>query len=102
MDIFELKKFLKTDKPVITDHALEAMQDDEITLDDLLQCVLHGEIIEEYLKAYPLPACLIKGNAQDGRVLHACLSVPPQVKIITCYIPDAEQWENGFRKRRRK
>lgn len=97
MDILELKKFLKADKPVITDHALEAMQDDEITLDDLFQCVVHGEIIEEYPKAYPLPACLIKGNA-----LHVCLSMPPRVKIITCYIPDAAQWEDGFRKRRRK
>ena len=46
MDIPELKKFLKTDKPVITDHALEAMQDDEITLDDLLHGVMHGEIEE--------------------------------------------------------
>ncbi len=102
MDILELKKFLKTDKPVITDHALEAMQDDEIALDDLLYGVMHGEIIEEYPKAYPLPACLMKCNAPDGRALHVCLSMPPRVKIITCYIPDAEQWEDGFRKRRRK
>ena len=42
----------------ITEHAMEAMRDDAVTLDDVLHATTSGEVIEDYPGGFPFPSCL--------------------------------------------
>lgn len=85
---------------VVTNHAWREMQNDNVSLEDVVRACSSGEIIEDYPTAYPLPACLIMGRMPDGRPLHVCLSKPPLVKIITVYVPTADKWEPDWKTRK--
>jgi len=98
--INEIKKYLSEGKFRITDHAMEEMKDEGFVIQDLVGGVNKGEIIENYPKTYPLPACLINGKTGKERPIHICLSLPPLVKIITVYKPSIDRWKPGFRERR--
>ncbi|MBI1925660.1 DUF4258 domain-containing protein [Candidatus Poribacteria bacterium] len=98
--IEEIGKYLKQSRYVITDHARREMQNDDVSVDDIVSACIDGEIIEDYPSAYPLPACLILGDTLDGRPLHVCLSKPPLVKIITVYVPTPTKWESDWKTRK--
>ena len=102
MEIEALRSFIRVHKPIVTDHAIREMDNDEVTLDDVLNAIYMGEIIEDYPKAFPLPACLINGQTLDGRPVHVCLSLPPLVKIITVYVPSSDKWQDNFRRRKKR
>ena len=101
-DIREICKSLAAGRYTVTDHARKAMKDDGVTVDDVEAACANGNIIEDYPKAYPLPACLVLGMAGDGRPLHICLSTPPLVKIITVYVPAPDRWEADWKTRKRR
>lgn len=100
MSIDEIRRFIIKQDFKITNHAFEEMQSDNFILQDVITGIMSGEIIENYPKAYPLPACLINGKTGKGEPIHICISVPPLVKIITVYRPLPEKWTDNFRKRR--
>ena len=56
------------------------------------EAILGGEIIEEYPDDKYFPSCLIYGKTRKGRDLHAQISLPPLVVVITTYEPDPEEW----------
>ena len=62
---------IKSDRFRITDHADEEAAADEVTLDEILLSVEHGEIIEEYPTHRPYPSCLIFGRNQREEPLRA-------------------------------
>lgn len=75
-----------------------------IHVDDVVQCLRNGEIIEEYPDDQPYPSCLILGRALEGRAIHVvCAPVVAERKliIITTYQPDPARWDREFRRRRR-
>ncbi|MEK6563949.1 MAG: DUF4258 domain-containing protein [Candidatus Omnitrophota bacterium] len=84
----------------ITDHAFDEMRADGLIFQDVVSAIMNGEIIENYPKAYPLPAVLINGKTENGEPVHICVSLPPSVKIVTVYRPDSKKWTDGFCKRR--
>lgn len=96
----EINEYLSQGNYVITDHARHEMQNDDVSVDDIVSACAGGEIIEDHPSAYPLPACLILGETLDGRPLHVCLSKPPPVKIVTVYVPTPDKWESDWKTRR--
>ena len=75
-----------------------------IQIDELLEAIASGEIIEDYPDDQPYPSCLIFGRAQSGRPLHiVCAPVLDEALliIITTYEPDQAKWEADFKKRKR-
>jgi hypothetical protein len=59
-----------------------------------------AEIIEDYPGDPRGATCLILAWTAGGRALHAVVSYPPDVAIITVYEPSSLKWEE-LRTRRR-
>ena len=75
-----------------------------IHIDELLEVLESGEIIEDYPDDKPYPSCLIFGRAQSGRPLHiVCAPVSDETLliVITTYEPDPNKWEADLKKRKR-
>jgi hypothetical protein len=83
---------------------MEAEPQGVITVDEVLQALGSGEIIEEHPDDAPYPSCLILGRTSANRPLHiVCAPVLTENRliIITTYQPDPERWEQDFRRRKR-
>lgn len=89
-----------------TDHARREMEAEPfgiIHVEEVLQALDTGEIIEEYPEDKPYPSCLIMGRTLAGRSLHiVCAPVLAEKRliVITVYQPDPERWEPDFRRRK--
>ena len=62
------------------------------------------EIIEAYPDDKYLPSFLLRGEAQ-GAVFHAQVATDVEgdnIRVVTMYTPDGEEWDDEFRKRRTK
>jgi hypothetical protein len=82
-------------------HALERLQERDITKPDVLNSIQHGKIIEQYPDAFPYPACLILGASLNEKIVHVvCGSNGSIVKIITAYFPDDEKFGESGEKRK--
>ncbi|HAT14493.1 MAG TPA: hypothetical protein DCS91_13820 [Microcoleaceae bacterium UBA11344] len=65
-----------------------------ISVQELREAIMAGEVIEDYPKDKYGPSCLIFGFTIANRPLHVQCSYPsrPLVKIITLYEPDRKIW----------
>ena len=87
----------------ITDHADEEAQADHLNYDELLFSVLHGEIIETYLKDRPFPSCLVLGRTFEGDPIHSVWAYNKEnawAVLITVYRPDPKRWINWKERKR--
>jgi hypothetical protein len=91
-----------------TDHARREMDTEplgRIEVNEVLEVLDSGEIIEEYPDDVPYPSCLILGFTREGRPLHlVCAPVldDERLIVITTYQPDPVRWENDLRRRKRR
>lgn len=101
--IERLKEYVHQHKLFMSLHASNRCKQRNITQDDIKNCILTGEIIEQYPGDYPWPSCLIFGYAADGRIIHVVASDSGEAsKIITTYIPDTETFEPDLKTRKEK
>lgn len=90
-----------------SDHARKEMEAEplgRIRVEELLQVLDVGEIIEAYPEDKPYPSCLILGRTGEQRPIHiVCAPVEAEERliIITAYQPDPARWETDFRRRKR-
>ncbi len=71
-----------------------------ILLEDVVNALNNGSIIEEYPDDYPFASCLILGRSNEKN-LHVCASLDDgYIYIITAYIPDSTRWESDFKTRK--
>ncbi len=82
-------------------HAFDRMRRRGITLEDVENAVIHGEIIERDAQAIPYPKCIFWGfTTLKGESIHVVCSITPQGQIVTVYFPDEDKWSRGrFRRR---
>lgn len=74
-----------------------------IRVDEVLQTLETGEIIEAYPEDKPYASCLVLGRTAEGRPLHvvcAPVRVENRLIVVTTYQPDPERWDPEFRERR--
>ena len=103
MKIEDLKKFCAAEKIRWTTHGLARIQSRGISTDDVKNCIMHGEIIEDYPDDYPHPSALIYGYALDGRVIHAVCGIDEGILyFVTAYEPDTTKFMEDLRTRRKK
>lgn len=103
IDMEKLRAYYERRKVFMSEHASNRCAQREITQKDLKNCVMTGEIIEQYPGDFPSPSCLIFGRTVDGRIMHVVASDNGEYsKIITAYIPDTETFENDLKTRREK
>jgi len=75
-------------------HAIQRSIERGIRDEEVVEALLHGEIIEEYPEDKYGPSCLVLGRTSAGRPLHVQCSLPPTVWVITLYEPDPQEWIN--------
>ncbi len=100
MDIEPIRKIAQASELFFTDHAVRQMAKRSIMDTEVVEAILAGQIIEEYPDDKYGPSCLILGRTQAKRPLHVQCSVPPQVRVITTYQPDPNEWEDDLMRRK--
>jgi hypothetical protein len=85
----------------ISVHAFQRMRQRGITLADLENAILYGEIIERDPLAKPFPKCIFLGDTViKGEAIHVVCAITPQSKVVTVYFPDEDEWaQDRFRRR---
>ena len=84
-------------------HAVRQMSKPErmISTEEVRQVIESGEIIENYPNDPRGHSCLMLGFGIDKRPIHiVCAPKKEYLAIITAYIPNEEEWENNFKKRK--
>ena len=92
-------------KIVFTAHALNEMnaEDEMISISEVKEVVLSGDIIEDYHDDKRRHSCLMFGFPRTKRPVHAvCLPREEFLWIITAYIPKEGKWEKDFKTRKRR
>ncbi len=98
-----LREYYKQHKVFMSEHASNRCMQRRLTQRDIKNCVMTGEIIEQYPGDFPWPSCLIFGYAIDKRIIHVVASDNGDFsKIITAYIPDTETFESDLKTRKEK
>lgn len=83
-------------------HVSERLRKRNITPQDVIHCLMHGEIIEEYPDYWLNPAALVFGCKLDGQIIHVVVGLDDFVHIVTVYYPTLEKFESDLKTRRRR
>jgi Domain of unknown function (DUF4258) len=84
----------------ITQHAQQEMVEEDITLDEVLQAIARGHILENYPEHRRGACCLLNGHTQNSRPLHiVCTTARPVLIIITVYEPKPPKWVTPTQRR---
>lgn len=103
IDIETLREYYKQETVIITIHAQERLRQRGIKIKDIINCVMSGEIIEQYPDDFPFPSCLIFGYTESGKVMHVVASDEGTgSRVITAYFPDNEKFEDDLKTRRER
>lgn len=88
-----IKAHIKDGTIYFTLHAQQEMVNDDVTVDELLDALQNGQVIENYPQHKRGPCCLISGKTFKGRFLHVvCTTSLPELVIITVYEPMPPKW----------
>ena len=84
-----------------TQHAVDQSLIRHITVQEAIEAIACGEIIEDYPNDKYGPSCLVFGKSAGDRPIHVQCSYAsrPRIAIITIYEPDPLRWID-FRIRR--
>ena len=82
-------------------HALQRMFRRRISVQDVRDVVLGGEMLETYPDGLPYPSRLVLGwrGNQPLHVVVADNQADGEIVVITAYEPDPDRWERDFRRR---
>lgn len=101
LEIDMIQNLVKNDLIKWSGHVLKRMLQRQITTDDIINCILSGEIIENYPNDYPFPSCLIFGYTINNKILHVVVGNNNKVLyIITAYYPDNIKFYDDLKTRR--
>src|SRR5829696_5393410 len=89
--IEEIREKISAGQFEFSKHAVDQSIVRRITVQEIHEAIVTGEIIEDYPDDKYGPSCLVLGHTQGGRPLHIQCNYPsrPLIKIITLYEPDA-------------
>ncbi len=101
MELNKLMELTTQNKIKWSTHCLQRMQERDISRFDVKNCIINGEIIEDYPEDFPYPSCLIYGMVADDKVIHVVVSTDNEyVYVITAYIPNSIKFQNDLKTRR--
>jgi diphthamide synthase (EF-2-diphthine--ammonia ligase) len=104
IDIEEILRRIRTQANTeeirITQHAHQEMAEEGITLDEVLEAIASGDVLENYHKHRRGACCLLNGLTKKGRPLHiVCTTTMPVLIIITVYEPKPPKWVTPAQRR---
>ncbi len=71
-----------------------------ISRKDVINCIMSGEIIEQYPDYWLNPACLIFGYSIDNKIMHVVVGVDDYIHIVTAYFPSKEKFQSDMKTRK--
>jgi hypothetical protein len=96
-----IKSQVATGAVRVTQRAHQGMVEEEIKLDEVLEAIREGEILELYPDHRRGACCLLTGNTRAGRPLHVvCTTAQPLLILITVYEPKPPKWGTPRERRR--
>lgn len=110
MEIKELRNALKAGVPVeYTTHCQNRMLERDISRKNVTDCILYGEIIEDYpldannVNELSFPSCLVLWiDVKDGAIHVVVGFNGRKIIFISTYHPDKEHWEDDYKTRKGK
>ena len=102
MDVMlaQIQKQAAAEMVRVTQHAQKEMDEEEITLDEVLAAIANGQILEDYAEHKRGSCCLLYGRTKQERHLHiVCTTSQPLLVIITVYSPTLPKWISPTRRR---
>lgn len=103
MDLEALKIAIFSDRYRLTVHASEEMESDELVMDEIINSMYKGIVIEDYPKSKPFPSCLVLGFGKSNFPIHmvwAYKHSANEATLVTVYRPDPKKWVE-YKKRRK-
>lgn len=101
MQIENIQKLCDDRKIKWSMHAALRMQNRNISRADVINCIMSGEIIEDYPSDHPFPSCLVFGYSISGTILHVVVgNADDEIYIITVYYPDNIKFNDDLKTRR--
>ena len=90
-------------KVIYRTHAVHRMFQRSISPETVKKVLDKGEIIENYPEDLPYPSRLMLAwdGARPVHVVAAENKAEDETIVITAYEPDARQWENDFKRRKK-
>lgn len=97
----DVQRQFSTGEFEFTRHALKRVVERNISNEEIRQAGAQAKIIENYPDDKYSASCLVLGFAQNGRPLHAQVSLADtdSLIIITVYEPDPNEWINYSQRR---
>ena len=82
-----------------TQHAQKEMAEEGVSVDEVLEAIASGEIVENYPSHRRGACCLLNGRTRSGRFLHTvCTTARPCLIIVTVYEPAPPKWPTPTRR----
>jgi len=102
-DILDLIKESAEKRILFLSHAIRQMSkpDRMITTKNIRLVIKNGEVIEDYPEDARGYSCLILGTVEKRPIHVVCSPKKEYLAIITAYIPDAQEWEDNYKKRKK-
>lgn len=101
--IEDIQKICSPENIEITLHAAKRLEQRGISLNDVIECIKGGKIIEYYTDDYPFPSCLILGMSVSEQHIHVVVGSDfKTLWIVTAYYPDPTKWESDYATRKEK
>ena len=97
-----IQKCVAESKVLWTYHVNMRLKGRFISRQAIVKSYLSYEIIEHYPEDKYLPSYLVRSEYQSG-VFHILFAVDVEgknIRVVTAYRPDPEEWDESFRKRR--
>jgi hypothetical protein len=94
MDIDDIKARIQAEQYVYTSHADIERKADDLTLIQVEEALLNGEVLEQYSDTGRGESCLILGYSGNIPIHIVCGWRGERVAIITVYIPGPPKFLN--------
>lgn len=101
MDFKKIKNLIQKKDYLFSEHADEERTKDKLSVEEVEEAILSGQVIEERLDDPRGKSRLVAGKTSEGRMIHVVIGLRfGKPVIVTNYIPSQEEWISGkIRKR---
>ena len=102
IDISTIQGLAGKDRIAFKKHSIIRMHERNVSVDEVREVLIRGEIVEVYTETRPLPCCLVLGFRTEKDPVHVVVAVDVSEQmlwVITVYKPSKNEWDGAFKRR---